>query len=717
MKLYSKFIIGLSVVFVLLFVVFYFTLRVDLARHFSKVERDYLKRDMQRAAHILEAQVADLNSVNYDWACWDDTCAFVAGTNPQFEAANLMDATFVGMHLNLMAFFNEQGELVYSKAFDPAAKKSTPLTLELNKLLAPDSLLVRRGGGSNIVSGIVMLPENPLLVSARPVLDSHDGGPVRGTLVMGRYLDPSLLERFSSMAQFDLDILRINDPRLRTRYHFLWLVLNEILRNPEAPANPFLTQISEPGTISAYRLTTDVFGQPAFFLATTQPRDSYAQGLQLLNRLSLVIAAFALALAILVLALLERHVLKRLRELGAKAGRVARLGDFSSEIKLTGRDELSHLAQDINNMLQSLAQATRRLREADARDRFFVEHFQGLAFQADQDLRPAFVRGAVQAITGYTEAELMQQPDFWKTIIHPEDLPALQQAAAAIIRNPNTATSVENRLVRKDKTIRWMRVHARSIQDAPDRPPMVLGAGFDETDRKEAENGLRHSREELRRLSMHLQNVREDECARLACRLHDDVGQLLAALKIEASWLQSHLKQEEAQPRLQAIRNLVDDITAGLQDISRELKPSVLASLSLPEALEWLTRDFAQRTHIPCQLALPSVKPEFDKAAATAIFRIVQEALTNIARHAEATAVAVGLTAGTAELELVIRDNGRGICEEAVHSLNSFGLIQIRERAAFLHGRAEISSTPGQGTLVRILFPFQPGPQPEEAQS
>lgn len=239
-----------------------------------------------------------------------------------------------------------------------------------------------------------------------------------------------------------------------------------------------------------------------------------------------------------------------------------------------------------------------------------------------------------------------------------------------------------------------------------------LGFGQDITARKRTEERLRQSHDELRALSARLRAAREEESARIARQVHDEVGQTLTALRLDVAWLERQLQPsppaaaEAAAQKLRDMTQLLDSALDAVHRIASELRPGVLDKLGLEAAVEWYVEDFEKRTGICCRLRSRlqggnAVAPE----TATALFRILQEALTNVARHAGATEVEIRLAGEAGRVLLDVADNGRGIPEERVADSRSLGLLGMRERAWALGGHLEVRRNPGRGTSVAVSLP------------
>ncbi len=227
--------------------------------------------------------------------------------------------------------------------------------------------------------------------------------------------------------------------------------------------------------------------------------------------------------------------------------------------------------------------------------------------------------------------------------------------------------------------------------------------------RKDAEDALRHSQAELRELSAQVLQAREDEKTHIARELHDELGQQLTALKMDLAWARERLASghTEVAEKLARMNATLDSTVAATRRISADLRPLMLDDLGLAEAAEWLVEDFAQRTGIACDLELedPEAVSALGSLTATALYRMLQESLTNAARHSQAEHVHVELRIEAGHVVLRVEDDGRGITDEDRKKARSFGLKGLRERAHYLGGTAEIAPAPHGGTRVSVHVP------------
>ncbi|MCS7089250.1 MAG: response regulator [Verrucomicrobiota bacterium] len=238
-----------------------------------------------------------------------------------------------------------------------------------------------------------------------------------------------------------------------------------------------------------------------------------------------------------------------------------------------------------------------------------------------------------------------------------------------------------------------------------------LGSVFvfrDITERKRYEQALQESRERLRALARNLEATREEERTRIAREIHDELGQMLTKLKMDLAWVQRKatvVADPVCEAKIQSMLALVDQTVQTVRRISSELRPGLLDTLGLPAAVEAEVNDFQTRTGIACELRIDFPPIAVERHIATALYRILQESLTNITRHARASKVSVRLEFQRTDLVLEISDNGRGASPKELQRPGCFGLLGMRERAHALGGDFCLESQPGHGTRVQVRIP------------
>jgi signal transduction histidine kinase len=230
----------------------------------------------------------------------------------------------------------------------------------------------------------------------------------------------------------------------------------------------------------------------------------------------------------------------------------------------------------------------------------------------------------------------------------------------------------------------------------------------DVSERQRAELALRESNRQLKELAGMLQQVRESERSRIAREMHDELGQLITGIRFELRWLESRLPAERSDltGKLGSMVKQLDLSIASLRRITTELHPLILDDLGLSAAAGWLVDQFAQRTGIQVHLQLPKTEPKQGGQLALAIFRIMQESLTNVAKYAQATSVEISLQDAPTDWILTIKDNGIGF-DPNIDNREGFGLIGMRERATLLGGSFAVDSAAGWGTQIHVTIPVE----------
>ncbi len=346
------------------------------------------------------------------------------------------------------------------------------------------------------------------------------------------------------------------------------------------------------------------------------------------------------------------------------------------------------------------------LRQAQARFDAIVRNTPGLVYQfirySDGRVAFPYLSDGCQALLGMAPAELHAQPERFEALILEEDrksyVDAMQASAATL-----SAWNWEGRIwVAAWRDVKWI-----NLRCTPHPLPSGDGVQWEGimtniTESRLEQMEVRQSRARLRELTAHIETVKEQERTRIAREIHDDLGGNLTAIKMALAMLAKRLPPDPSlQEKAAYVDSLVDRTIDAVHRISLDLRPSIL-DCGLDAALEWQVREFAGQTGIDCTFSCPDKDVDVAPDRASALFRILQEALTNIAKHASASRVAVQLSRTRGYLQLKIEDNGRGIGPADRSKPQSFGLRGMAERAAALGGTLSLSHAPGGGTVVAI---------------
>lgn len=354
--------------------------------------------------------------------------------------------------------------------------------------------------------------------------------------------------------------------------------------------------------------------------------------------------------------------------------------------------------------LEREARLERALR--DARDRYHrtVDSVLDAIVGVDENMRIILFNPAAERMFGWTAAEAVGAP---LERLLPERARGwhghyVREFVRSGSPSRGMAPQVETTALRADGT--EFPVESTISHTTVDGKPQVTAVVRDVTERQRAERELRDMNRQLRNLSASLQDVREEERARIAAELHDELGQQLTGLKLGLSWLGGRVK--EGRPptaaEIDGMRHELDAAITSVRRIATELRPRVLDDRTLDEALAWLASDFAGRGGLEVELDVPAAAGISDNALATAVYRIVQESLTNVVRHASARHVAISFVHEGDGLLLRVRDDGAGMHPGAPGGI---GLVSMRERAWALKGTLKVTSAPGEGTAIEVRLP------------
>lgn len=372
--------------------------------------------------------------------------------------------------------------------------------------------------------------------------------------------------------------------------------------------------------------------------------------------------------------------------------------------------------------------------------------------KCDKENNPVYMRGTVQDITERKKAEkalsesenrlrtiLETEPECVKILDRKGELLSMNPAGLAMIEADNEEQVVGHHMTElvntKYRTAfkrltaevfkgnsgtlefeitglkgghRWLETHAVPLKDAEGKIISLLGVTRDISERKKAEEEIKDTNKQLRQLTTHLQKIREEERKRIGREIHDELGQQLTAIKMDMAWIDKNTlaKDSAMKSKLKNSITLLDESNISIRKILNELRTGVLDHQGLVDALEWLGRQFSANTGIAISFNGPEIVIQVEEAVANCIFRVYQEALTNITRYADAKKVTTSLTLEKGNINLMIKDDGKGFDSTRVKNEKSFGILGMRERVASLNGTFELNSSQGKGTKINVNIPI-----------
>lgn len=319
-----------------------------------------------------------------------------------------------------------------------------------------------------------------------------------------------------------------------------------------------------------------------------------------------------------------------------------------------------------------------------------------------------YVSPSFERITGYAAEEFLKDSSLYYKISHPDDLPMVENHFNHILFPNDDTCSLQYRIITKSGDVKWIGHTCHPVYNADGEWIGQRGSNRDITAEKQFEETLLKSQKQLRALTMRLDEIAENERKTVARYIHDELGHLLTALKFDIDNIATNKERAIADlaTEFESVNKLIYSLINAVRKIATDLRPEIIDHLGLIAALEWQIKEFRKRTRLCCIYQMDEIAHPFSPKETTVIYRIMQEVLTNIARHAEAKHVRIFVIAKEDELMMRISDNGKGFIPENHVDETSLGLLGMRERAMSIGGKLTIESSPGKGTQVTFRLPM-----------
>ena len=330
-----------------------------------------------------------------------------------------------------------------------------------------------------------------------------------------------------------------------------------------------------------------------------------------------------------------------------------------------------------------------------------------IRLDADNTLRLPYGSEGCFALLGVVPLELELHPELLLGMLHPEDRDTFYKSMQESIAQP-TPWNWEGRIVLpQDGEIKWVNLRA-TRRETDSHGTVWEGFMVNITQNKLAQQEIKTSRQRLRELSSHVENIKEEERGRIAREIHDEIGVLLTALKMDMAWLAQRLPQggSALHEKVQAMSDLLDTAGSSANNLVHNLRPAFLDCFGIVAAIEIEAKEFTKRTGIPCKITKSDDDIELPDEQSIALFRVFQEILNNIMKHAAAKQAKIRILKTGEYVYLAVSDDGKGFDKTSRNKPHSFGLRGIQERIKHLGGGVEISSEPGKGTQISISVPL-----------
>ncbi len=319
---------------------------------FTRLEEQNVQQNVQRALSALSNELSDFVSKNRDYADWDDTYVFIQDANEEYIQGNLDPDTWTNLRVNILIFINTEGQVVFGSVYQPDMT-TAPLPQSLMDLLSVNNTLWYHPNLESNVTGIVPLAEEPLLLSSLPILTSQHEGPIRGALIMGRFLGSEEIEYLSQTVHLPLSFSYVNDSGVDSDFN--------AARQSLSKGNSVFVQPLNGSTVAGYALLTDVYGDPFLVLRATMPRDIYQQGEATVAYFLMAQIVTGIVTGVAVMLILKKYVVTPVDKLATIVKNVGKSRNFSEQLSLDGKDELSVLAGAIDSMMAERLKAIEQL--------------------------------------------------------------------------------------------------------------------------------------------------------------------------------------------------------------------------------------------------------------------------------------------------------------------------------------------------------------------
>ncbi|MCT7957802.1 adenylate/guanylate cyclase domain-containing protein [Laspinema palackyanum] len=354
MTLRKKTLLAIGLTLAGLFGVVHLTSSTILLNGFTTLEEKEARRNVKRVLDAFSNYQQELQALNFQWGVWDETYRFIEDGNLDYIDRNLGEVNLASLRANAILFINKEGELVFGQGFDLVRQKLAPIPAEVSQKIAATSIQVLKP--KDALAGIVTINNRPMTIAAGPILNSQGNLPTRGTLAIARFLDREEIQRLATLTHLDVRAYGLMDPTTPVEFQPTIARLSQMSDDP-----PILIEPLSQEWMAGYSLLRDIYGNPAVLLELNIPRDIYHQGQASSRYMIVSLAIVGVVFGVCTLLLLEKMVLARLSSLSQDVKQIDHCRDLALRVSVSGKDELSSLAQTINAMLETLESSTKAL--------------------------------------------------------------------------------------------------------------------------------------------------------------------------------------------------------------------------------------------------------------------------------------------------------------------------------------------------------------------
>lgn len=458
-----------------------------LLSNYQSLEREYVTNDLKHVYIQLNNEENTLSAIASDWAPWDETYDFVTGNNPDYITKNVNPDSFSNLHIDFMIITNSTGGIVYSGEYDPVNKTIIPVDSTLLMKITPTSPLVNQTDPHKATTGIIILPETPVLITSHLIVRTNFSGTPQGAVIMGSFLNQNQINRLASLTVPTLAYYQVDSPELPA-------TVRSTLQN--AP-DTLITQPLDMNSVAGYILVRDIYNKPGLVLEITEPRDLYQEGTRTIYHFIFILLFTEMIFGFVMIFFLDHAILSRIKSLGSQVICIGSKGDRTSRVKLEGSDELSSLAGEINLMLDNIEKTNAELSTSEARYRQLAEDTSDVLITTDTKGKVLYVSPSINRY-GYLCEEIISR-DFLHLVYAGDRTRINTELIQEIIDCSSTITTF--RLVDKWGFVHWMEAKLTISMDVFGAPTGINGVLRDFTDRKRAEQAITLANKKLNLLN------------------------------------------------------------------------------------------------------------------------------------------------------------------------------------------------------------------------
>ena len=679
MKLRSKTLVLSGVIIVAMVLILLVISQFVFLNTYSDFENRYSQHVMKDELTQFNQTISSMNQTANDWAHWDDAYSFVSGNNPSFITNNLPSSIFSRLHMNLIMFVDDNGKIVYGKAYDLQTNQSMNLPQNFTSFTNNSAIL--QHNNLEGLSGILNLPEGALLLISKPILNSHEQGPVKGTLIMGRYLTREELTSFVNIPNSTLSVSGYNNANNAP---------DLIKAQNSLSYNNTTVQILGPNSVAAYILLKDIYGNPALILKSEMARTLYNSYLNTVLYFIVSIILVGLLFMGLVLYYLDRNVLNRLDKIISDILDIGKKGDLKRRVKVSGDDELSDLASSINNTFHALQKSEKLLEDSEEKYRSIFENTGTAMIITDENMNITLANRTFQNILNQRGDQIEGRLN-WIEMLVPDDREKIKN-----YHKIDEKKDVNSAIVPKTYEVQSMikgdlRDFFATFEFIPGTKSSLISL-IDITDRKRAEGLLKTSLKEKELLLREIHH-----------RVKNSLQIISSLLSLQASEFDDNLiieKYKESENRIHTIALIHENL----------YQSTDISNIDFKNYLEILIDDImysykVDREMIKTVLDLNDYELGIETAIPVGL--IINELVSNALKHAfksgEKGEIKIVLEKYDDTYTLTVQDNGIGLPDD-IHPENSksLGLMLVNALVTQLEGK--MSFEVKNGTSFKIIF-------------